>query len=189
MSNELSRWALAIRDSHKPAYVAIADVISNDIQSGALPANQRLPTLRRLAKALKLNFTTVARGYAEAQRRGLIDSRAGSGTFVREMVRTGLVRRAAPTQLVDMTMNMPPEPRDSALLQRVRDGIAALTQTGDLHSLLRYQECGGSPEDREAGAQWLSRHVPGVTSAILPGARPLDRTASKSAKSKLMVLT
>src|ERR1700760_4929139 len=106
MSNEISRWAIAVRDSVKPAYVAIAEAIAHDIQSGRLAADQRLPTLRRLARSLKLNFPTVARGYAEAQRRGLIDTRAGSGTFVRETVRTGLVRRPVAKPAVDMTMNM-----------------------------------------------------------------------------------
>jgi DNA-binding transcriptional MocR family regulator len=171
MSNDMNRWAVAIRDSSKPAYVAVAELISDDIQSGKLSANQQLPTLRKLAKALKLNFTTVARGYAEAQRRGLIDTRAGSGTFVKEMVRSGLVRRAARTHVVDMAMNMPPEPQDRALLQSIRDGITQLTHD-DPYSLLRYQEFGGTHEDREAGARWLSRHVPDVTSArvlVCPG--------------------
>ena len=171
MSNETNRWAVAIRGSSKPAYIAIAELIFDDIQSGKLAASQKLPTLRKLAKALNLNFTTVARGYAEAQRRGLIDARAGSGTFVRETVRSGLVRRPAPTHVVDMTMNMPPEPQDRALLQGIRDGIIQLAQD-DPYSLLRYQEFGGTAEDREAGSRWMSRHVPGLTSArvlVCPG--------------------
>jgi DNA-binding transcriptional MocR family regulator len=172
MSNEMSRWAVAMRDGGKPAYMAIADLIRDEIQSGILSANQRLPTLRKLAKALKLNFTTVARGYAEAQRRGLIDTRAGSGTFVREFIKSGPVRRSAPSNLVDMTMNMPPEPRDRALLQRMRDGIAALADEIDPYAVLRYQEFGGAYEDREAGVRWMSRHQPGLTSArvlVCPG--------------------
>lgn len=174
MSNETSRWAAHIRNSGKPAYLAIADALAEDIQSGKLAAHQRLPTLRVLATALALNFTTVARGYAEAQRRGLIDTRAGSGTFVRETLRSGPVRRSLPAGLVDMTMNMPPEPQDPALLARLREGIAALWNDRDPHALLRYQEFGGQPEDREAGARWLAPHVPGITAArvlVCPGAQ------------------
>ena len=37
-------------------------------------ARARLPTLRDLAGALQLNYTTVARGYSEARKRGLIDA-------------------------------------------------------------------------------------------------------------------
>ena len=172
MSNEMSRWAVAVTGSNKPAYVAVADLISDEIQSGTLAANQQLPTLRKLAKALKLNFTTVARGYAEAQRRGLIDTRAGSGTFVRELIASGPVRRSAPGSLVDMTMNMPPEPRDRHVAQKIRDGFAALAGESDPHGLLRYQEFGGGAADREAGVRWLAPHQPGLTSArvlVCPG--------------------
>lgn len=172
VSNQLSRWAAAVRSSTQPAYIAIAEVISSEIQSGRLPAHQKLPTLRELAKALRLNFATVARGYAEAQRRGLIRSRAGSGTFVREVVGSGLVRRPAPAAGVDMTMNMPPEPTDRSLQKAVRDGLAALAQEADPFSWLRYQEQGGAPEDREAAVRWLARYVPGASSErvlVCPG--------------------
>ena len=172
MSNHSARWAVAIRNSDKPAYIAIADTIAEDIQSGKLAANQKLPPLRTLAKALKLNFTTVARGYAEAQRRGLINARAGHGTVVREILQSGPVRRSGASSLIDMTMNMPPEPQDRLLLQRIREGLGSLAAEEDLYALLRYQEFGGAPEDREAGAHWLSRHLPGLTAArvlVCPG--------------------
>lgn len=172
MSNEASRWAAAVRNSSKPAYIALADALAEDIQSGKLAANQRLPTLRKLAGALDLNFTTVARGYAEAQQRGLIDAQAGRGTFVREIAKSGLVRRSPAVSMIDMTMNMPPEPRDASLLQHLRQGIADLAREGDLHTLLRYQEFGGTPEERDAGARWLSRHVPDLDASrvlVCPG--------------------
>jgi len=172
MSNDCSRWAASIRTSSKPAYIALADAIADDIQTGKLAASQKLPTLRVLAQALHLNFTTVARGYTEAQHRGLIDARAGSGTFVREIVGSGPIRRPGAASLIDMTMNMPPEPQDRALLQRLRQGMTSFADTVDPYELLRYQEFGGTPEDREIGAQWLSRHVPDVSSArvlVCPG--------------------
>jgi DNA-binding transcriptional MocR family regulator len=175
MSNEISRWAIAVRDSAKPAYIAIADAIAHEIQSGKLAADQRLPTLRRLARGLHLNFTTVARGYAEAQRRGLIDSRAGSGSFVRETLRSGLVRRPVPRPAVDMTMNMPPEPSDVSLLQRIRAGLRDLAQEEDPYFLMRYHEFGGGGEDREAGRMWMSSYVPRITAdrvLVCPGIQP-----------------
>ncbi|MGH8447617.1 MAG: PLP-dependent aminotransferase family protein [Solimonas sp.] len=188
-----SRWVHAINASDRPAYVAIADVIADDIQAGHLTANQRLPTLRQLAQDLKLNFTTVARGYAEAQRRGLIDARPGHGTVVREMVGSGPVRRpVAAGNLIDMTMNMPPEPQDPALLARFAEGYASL-RGYDAYALLRYQEFGGTHEDREAGARWLNLPgvggqrvlvCPGVQSALLALftvlARPGDTIACEA---------
>ncbi|MGO8601336.1 GntR family transcriptional regulator, partial [Rhizobium ruizarguesonis] len=41
-----------------------------------------LPPQRELAKRLNVDLTTVARGYVEAQKRGLVDSHVGRGTFV-----------------------------------------------------------------------------------------------------------
>jgi len=172
MSNDASRWAAFIRASAQPAYLALADALAEDIQAGRLAALQRLPPLRDLAPALKLNFSTVARGYAEAQRRGLIDSRPGSGSFVREEIRSGPVHRAMPASMIDMTMNMPPEPQDRALLQRMREGFASLAEEIDPYDLLRYQQFGGGPHDRDAGARWLSRHVPDLDGSrvlVTPG--------------------
>ncbi len=171
MSNPSTRWAQALRRSDKPAYLALADIIAEDVQTGRLAAHQFLPPLRTLAGALKLNFTTVARGYAEAQRQGFVDARPGRGTFVREVVLSGPVRRPIAAAPIDMTMNMPPEPADRVLEQRLREGLASLADD-DVHGLLRYQEFGGTPHDCEAGAAWLSEFVPGVTAGrivVCPG--------------------
>ena len=161
-----------MRDADKPAYLAIADAIAEDIQSGRLVASQVLPTMRHLAKVLDLNFTTVARGYGEARRRGLIDSKAGRGTFVRQILRSQAVRTPSSVGLIDMTMNMPPEPQDPSILQMLRVGFSGLAQLADPFSVLRYQEFGGTPHDRDAGARWLGRSVPGVSAQrvlVCPG--------------------
>jgi DNA-binding transcriptional MocR family regulator len=160
MSNEASRWSTAIRDSRHPAYIAIADAIEADVQSGKLVAMQKLPTLRSIADALDLNFTTVARGYAEAQRRGLLHARAGSGTYVSESTPREPVRHAAPAAIIDMTMNMPPEPRDPELLRRLQQGMVEMAEHMDPFNWLRYEPSGGTIEDREAGQHWLSGLIP-----------------------------
>ena len=66
-----------------PAYRFIADLIEEDIDTGRFQARDRLPTLRDLAKALNINYTTVARAYKEASKRGLIETSPGAGTFVK----------------------------------------------------------------------------------------------------------
>jgi DNA-binding transcriptional MocR family regulator len=147
-------WEPNIERFGKPHYAAIAEAIASDLQEGRLASGTRLPPQRELADQLGLNLTTVARGYVEAQRRGLIESRVGQGTFV-----TG---RPAPSiasipssGIVDVTMNLPPEPQDNLLRERMAAGLAAMAQ--DLQGLLRYQVFGGSPADKEAGAGFLSK--------------------------------
>src|SRR5690606_11672753 len=59
-------WRPAIRKGTSPLYLAIADALAADIQSGALAPGDRLPPQRALAEVLDIDFTTVSRAYAEA---------------------------------------------------------------------------------------------------------------------------
>jgi DNA-binding transcriptional MocR family regulator len=173
MQKDRETWLPELADGGRPAYLAIVDSIAAGIRSGRLLPGERLPAQRALAGQLDLDYTTVARAYGEARRRGLIDSTVGRGTFVRaqggEPPRSDGV--AAP---VDLTMNLPPEPDDAALLERMRRGIGHLQELGDLRALLRYQEFGGSPNDREAGIRWLTPRIAGLTPErvlVCPGAQ------------------
>ncbi len=175
-------WLPDLTQSDKPRYLAIADRIAADIAAGALSAGDRLPPQRRLAEALAIDFTTVARGYVEAQRRGLVESRVGQGTFVKaatvKTLATGRdsIPRPAMPELVDLSMTLPPEPDDPALVARLRQGMVEVSER--LVSLLRYQPLGGSPADKAAAALWLGRRglapapeqlfvVPGANAALL----------------------
>ncbi|MBV8030611.1 MAG: PLP-dependent aminotransferase family protein [Betaproteobacteria bacterium] len=163
MADNTARWSKYVAQSGKPAYLAIADAIAADMQAGRLAANENLPPLRALASELGLNYTTVARAYAEARRRGLVDARSGRGTFVKPASSTTApVRSLGFVGLVEMTMNLPPEPQDPALMLRMQNGLAELQQRMDMHELLRYQDFGGTRADREAGIRLLEPHLPGL---------------------------
>lgn len=161
MSKPTDHWLRPLAQQAKPAYLLIADLIADDIRSGRLTARDRLPPLRQLADQLGLNYTTVARGYAEARKRGLIDARAGTGTYIRP-ANPATPLRAPLAGGVEMTMNLPPEPQDALLLERIHEGFAAVhgQAQADPYGLLRYQDFGGQPADREAAVQWLAPHLP-----------------------------
>lgn len=166
-------WIPDLTRSDKPRYLAIADLIEDDVKAGRLSAGDRLPPQRKLAGRLAIDFTTVARGYVEAQKRGLVESRVGQGTFVR--ARAGRPSVAAPShpELVDLSMNLPPEPDDPELVDLMREGLAAVG--ADLVALLRYQGFGGSPADKDAASAWLGRRalVPSQDRLfVTPGAHP-----------------
>lgn len=167
-------WIPDLSRSDKPRYLAIADVIAADVKAGRLANGDRLPPQRKLAARLAIDFTTVARGYVEAQRRGLIESRVGQGTFVRGLRRGGLMGDAH-ADIVDLSMNLPPEPSDPDLVERMREGCAEVAR--DLVFLLRYQGFGGTRADKDAASAWLGRRalvpkqerifvVPGAHAAI-----------------------
>ena len=153
----MSDWTPDLSRSDKPRYLAIADVIADDIKFGRLTGGDRLPPQRKLAKRLAIDFTTVARGYVEAQRRGLIESRVGQGTFVRGPRQPLRLERGQRVEVVDLSMNLPPEPSDPELLDRMREGFAEVSR--DLVALLRYQGFGGSRADKDAASSWLGRRA------------------------------
>ncbi len=168
-------WMPNLELSDKPRYLAIADAIASDIEAGRLSNADRLPPQRKLAARLGIDFTTVARGYGEAQRRGLVVSKVGQGTSVAGPAFTSAAvqRPAARPLLVDLSMNLPPEQDDPALLRRMREGIAAVSQ--DVMGLLRYQGFGGAPADKDAASNWLGRRalVPSQERIfVTPGAHP-----------------
>jgi DNA-binding transcriptional MocR family regulator len=162
-------WQRRIAASDRPAYLLIADFIADDLRSGRLAPRDRLPTLREMAVTLQLNYTTVARAYAEARKRGLIDSRPGFGTVVRG---SSPALRLRGGSAAEMTMNLPPEPADAALLERLHTGAARLMAEGDLYQLLRYQDFGGTAEDKDAAVAWLRRRLPDTDASrvlVCPG--------------------
>lgn len=153
----MTNWIPDLSTTNTPRYLAIADAIAADLAAGRLTPGDRLPAQRRLAGELGLDFTTVARGYAEAQRRGLLASQVGSGTYVTD---PGNTERTRPVKSdtrrngpADFSMNLPPEPDDETLLARLRAGTDALSQ--DLLSLLRYQTFPADGPDRETALLWL----------------------------------
>jgi DNA-binding transcriptional MocR family regulator len=148
-------WVPKLKKGAAPLYLAIANAIADDIAIGQLAAEQRLPPQRMLAALLGIDFTTVARAYTEAQRRGLVDSVVGRGTFVCGRRRPRIPRVFEGRPNVDMSMNMPPEPVSEELQELMQAGFAGVA--GKIRDLLRYQDFGGSPQDREAGALWLRR--------------------------------
>lgn len=176
MSKAQNIWLPKLKKATGPVYLSIASAIAEDVATGQLAAGQRLPPQRKLAELLGLDFTTVARAYSEAHRRGLVDSTVGRGTFVSGRRRSHVPRVMEGRPNVDMSMNMPPEPESAELLALMQNGWEHVN--GKLRDLMRYQDFGGSLDDREAGALWLRRRalsadpdrllvVPGAQCALL----------------------
>jgi GntR family transcriptional regulator len=70
--------------SPTPIYAQLDRSIRAAIATGELEAGSQLPTVRQLAVDLAVNANTVARVYAQLERDGVLETRRGVGTFVRE---------------------------------------------------------------------------------------------------------
>ena len=65
-----------------PVYRQMIDQIKYYVASGALKAEDQLPSIRELAQALAINPTTVVRVYSELEREGVVEMRHGKGAFI-----------------------------------------------------------------------------------------------------------
>ena len=65
-----------------PIYDQICSQIKAQIISGELQENEMLPSIRGLAKDLRISFITTKRAYEELEREGFIYTVAGKGCFV-----------------------------------------------------------------------------------------------------------
>ena len=70
--------------SGEPFYEQIKNQIRSAIMSGELMAGEALPSLRKLAKELRISVLTVTRAYNELADEGLVENVQGKGTFVME---------------------------------------------------------------------------------------------------------
>lgn len=79
----LARITAAIEpQSSVPLSVQLRGALEYGIATGDIPANTRLPSVRRLAASLKMSPVTISNVYAALQERGHVEGRVGSGTFV-----------------------------------------------------------------------------------------------------------
>ena len=66
-----------------PLYEQIEEQIKSQIMAGELAEGDALPSMRVLAKDLKISIITTKRAYEELERDGFIVSVTGKGSFVK----------------------------------------------------------------------------------------------------------
>lgn len=68
----------------QPIYQQIVDQIRLMVANGELKKGDQLPTVRKLAADLRVNFNTVARAYRILDETGMISTQHGRGTYIWE---------------------------------------------------------------------------------------------------------
>lgn len=71
--------------SEEPIYRQIASQIERMILSGALAAGEALPSMRLLARELRISVITTKRAYEELEAGGFLENVPGKGCFVAGM--------------------------------------------------------------------------------------------------------
>lgn len=152
----MTSWSPDLESRPGPRYLAIAEQLARDLDSGKLKPGDRLPTHRDLAWTLGVTVGTVTRAYAEAERRGLIAGEVGRGTFVRERVSDAPPALPLPDDdFVDLARNFPVQEVPNDAITRT---IAESAGSPEIARMLAYAPNLGLPAHRAAGAEWLARH-------------------------------
>ena len=150
-----------------PKYRQVLAAVRRDIQSGRWKMGDRLPSEAELVKKFGASRITVGRAMRELQLAGLIDRRAGSGTFV---------KAAAPSSGLSFGLLIP-DLGETEIFEPICQGMMASPLARE-HALL-WGSLNGGGASRELRAwqlcrQYVDRHVSGVFFAPLELAEAKD---------------
>jgi GntR family transcriptional regulator, arabinose operon transcriptional repressor len=153
--------------SEPPKYKQIYDAMKTSIASGAYQKGQRLPSELELGKRFGASRLTVNRALRELQLGGLIDRRAGSGSYV-----------SGPTEAGYTFGLLIPELGHTEIFEPICRGMAEVTL--DQPHVLLWGKSPTNSRDVERHAyescgQWITKKVSGVFFA------PLEYTSRKDA--------
>ena len=68
--------------SDRPVYQQIIDQVKRDIALGRLVKDEKLPTVRELARQIAINPNTIGKAYRQLEQEGIIVTKPGAGAFV-----------------------------------------------------------------------------------------------------------
>lgn len=123
---------LIIRNTNnQPIYEQICQQIKAQIISGVLSPGEALPSIRGLAKDLKISVITTKRAYDELEAQGFLTTVAGKGCFVAEK-NLDLIREQKLKELEDHL--------DAAVELAAQCGVSALELMEMLRILLKEEE-------------------------------------------------
>ena len=66
-------------------YLQIVRQVRQALRMGVLDVGDQLPSVREVVTAVAVNPNTVLKAYRDLEREGLVEARAGQGTFVRAL--------------------------------------------------------------------------------------------------------
>lgn len=147
---DIPDWLPVIESDTTVKYTSIVDAITRAVASGALAEGARLPPHRELAELLSVTVATVTKAITDLNRRGVLASRRGSGTYVRAPHASPPAADSGPR---DLAVNRPAvSPVADALARALGEVRAELGS----ETLFGYEPAGGAPAHRRAGVMWLA---------------------------------
>jgi GntR family transcriptional regulator, arabinose operon transcriptional repressor len=145
-------------DSISPKYQQVYTALRKEIQSGRLKKGDRLPSEAELVRRFGASRITVGRAVRDLQVAGLVERRAGSGTFV---------RRPQSARALSFGLLIP-DLGETEIFEPICQGMMASPLAHE-HALIWGSPSGSSKEEHawQLARQYIDRGVSGVFFAPL----------------------
>ncbi|EIN02181.1 GntR family transcriptional regulator [Paraburkholderia hospita] len=103
-----------------------------------------------------VDLTTITRAYTEARNRGLIASFSGRGSYVLGASNVHESGR------IDLAMNIPPQPADGSLAERIKESLEELLARQPIEALSQYQDGSSNRSAIHAAQAWMRPALEGL---------------------------
>ncbi len=150
--NYFLSWAPAAEKLSRPCYLAIANLLEQDIRSGKLAPGTKLPPQRELADYLDINFTTVTRAYNLCRERQLIYGTTGRGTFVAPLPGRA-EEEVAESGMIDLGVVN----GFDRVNKQIIEATEAVLKKGYIGKLYNYTASLGHLHQRAAAVNWMKK--------------------------------
>jgi len=120
-----------------PIYEQIKEQIKSSVLSGEMPESEMLPSIRQLARDLKVSVITTTRAYGDLEIEGFIHSVPGKGYYVKK-IDGDLLREKYLNETKDLLKTAVRQSKKAGLtmpeLHKLLDESNELEKMGELHN-------------------------------------------------------
>lgn len=141
------------RNSKTPLYIALADILKNDILEGRLAPGTKLPPQRELADYLDVHLSTITRAFRICEQRGLVCSVIGRGTFISSdaAVQGMLTIHSSSEKMIEMGPILP-KPDINELITKY---LNEMIKEPDFFKLMQYAPVQYDKLQTQAAIRWF----------------------------------
>jgi DNA-binding transcriptional MocR family regulator len=149
------KTSFALDDTDKPKYQRMVERLEEGVSAGQWKVGDRLPSNRELAVLFGVTIGTVSKAMSEAVRRGIVDTRVGSGTYIREQRTRESGEAIASVRLTDLALNVLPVAPVQDLLANALTAYAR-SQSQGVARLFAHVDVPPRGRFERSAANWLT---------------------------------
>ena len=141
------------KNSDTPIYIALADILKQDIIEGRLAPETKLPPQRELADYLDINLSTITRAFRLCEQRGLVCSVVGRGTFISSdaAVKGMLTIHSSQDKFIEMGAILPKPDVEDTICNYLKE----IVNEPDFYKLLQYAPVTYDELQIKAAIKWF----------------------------------